>query len=115
MVPKTPKESDEMRPFGSVQTMHIKTLLTMSDTQQTPSTTPIAQTTQQVEDTAAQTLESGEVCVSEHPLSSVTTAFAGGLVIGALIGWAIAQAHHHSYREACREVARDWMQRLHLD
>jgi hypothetical protein len=76
---------------------------------------PVQQAIENAERSAAETFDVGEECVSQHPVSSVTSSFIGGLVVGALIGWAIAESRHHFYRNACRELATDWIRRLHLD
>jgi len=87
----------------------------MSQSEPTQTGSPIGESVQQAELATAQALESGEICVSEHPISSITTAFLGGLVLGGVVAWTIAEARHHTYREACKDLARDWLQRLHLD
>ena len=83
--------------------------------QSTEPANPIGKTLESAERLAAQTVDEGEECVGQHPVSAVTSSFIGGLVVGILIGWGIAESRHHIYRNACRELATDWMRRLHLD
>jgi len=65
-------------------------------------------------ETAAESLEAGERCVRDNPIPAILTALGGGILIGALIGWAAAESRHHEYRNLCKDLARDWQRRLHL-
>jgi hypothetical protein len=67
-----------------------------------------------VRENATETLEAGERCVRDNPFPAILTAFGGGLLIGALIGWSTSESRHHEYRNLCRQLAKDWQHRLHL-
>ena len=66
-------------------------------------------------ETATEAVESGERCVRDNPVPAIATAFAGGLLLGVLIGWSAAESRHHDSRDSFRHLARDWRHRLHLD
>ena len=63
---------------------------------------------------AREAVEGGEECVRAHPFSSIGVAFGGGLVLGLLIGWSLAEEKHEDVPQRCRRLLRDWQRRLHL-
>jgi hypothetical protein len=50
-----------------------------------------------------------------HPVSAIATAFAGGLLLGVLIGWSAAESRPRNYRELLRDRARWWQRKLSLN
>ena len=59
-------------------------------------------------------IEEGEECVRTHPFSSVLAAFGGGLILGMLVGWSIAEQRHEDVSDRCRRLLRNWQRRFHL-
>lgn len=73
-----------------------------------------SQAVETAKEVATETMQAGENCVSEHPASAISTTFVSGLLIGVVVGWAIAESRHHHYRNVCRQFATEWLDRLHL-
>ena len=69
---------------------------------------------EEAKETASEAVESGERCVRDHPASAIATAFAGGILLGILIGWSASESRHRDYRDILRDRARWWQHRLHF-
>jgi hypothetical protein len=72
-------------------------------------------TWESAKESAAEAEQRGEECVRENPVPAIVAAFGGGLLLGVLVGWSIAESRHETYRDACRRLTREWQHRLHLD
>ena|SRR5688500_13354513 len=68
----------------------------------------------EVKQATREAVEEGEECVRTHPFSSIVVAFGGGLILGMLVGWSIAEQRHEDMSDRCRRVLRDWQRRLHM-
>jgi len=85
------------------------------DFEENPASENVAgETLESAKETATEAVESGEPCVRDNPVPAILTAFGGGLLLGALLGWSAAESRHRDYRDTCRDLARDWRHRLHL-
>ena len=64
---------------------------------------------------AGEVLHTGERYVRDHPGTSVLSVFGGGLLLGVLIGWAMAREDQDDYTHKTGRFFKRWGHKLHLD
>lgn len=55
-----------------------------------------------------------ELCVERHPESAVWTAFTFGLLLGGVVGWAMAERHEQHWYGRLDEYGAALRRRLHM-
>lgn len=88
-----------------------------------PSTPPISQTVAEgaakawetTKEKAGEALHTGERYVRDNPGTSVLSVFGGGLLLGVLIGWAVAREDQDDYSDKTRKFFKRMGHKLNLD